>query len=130
MTESAGLQGLVSVRNVDKVFKRGSEEIHVLGGLDLQIPEGEFLALMGPSGSGKSTLIRCINRLEALLLLSAWVFLGSLPTGNINGAWGLLWARLGLFIYVFEILVAVLQAYIFTLLSAVYIQTSVEVEAH
>jgi F-type H+-transporting ATPase subunit a len=66
----------------------------------------------------------------SLLLLSAWVFLGSLPTGNINGAWGLLWAGLGLFIYVFEILVAVLQAYIFTLLSAVYIQTSVEVEAH
>ncbi|MCP3995847.1 MAG: F0F1 ATP synthase subunit A [bacterium] len=66
----------------------------------------------------------------SLLLLSAWVFLGSLPTGNINGAWGLLWAALGLFIYLFEILVAVLQAYIFTLLSAVYIQTSVEVEAH
>ena len=65
----------------------------------------------------------------SLLLLSAWVFLGSLPTGNFNGAWGLLWAALGLFIYLFEILVAVLQAYIFTLLSAVYIQTSVEVEA-
>jgi len=66
----------------------------------------------------------------SLLLLSSWVFLGSLPTGNLNGAWGLLWAALGLFIYLFEILVAVLQAYIFTLLSAVYIQTSVEVEAH
>lgn len=66
----------------------------------------------------------------SLLLLSAWVFLGSLPTGNFNGAWGLLWAGLGLFIYLFEILVAILQAYIFTLLSAVYIQTSVEVEAH
>ena len=66
----------------------------------------------------------------SLLLLSAWVFLGSLPTGNLAGAWGLLWAGLGLFIYLFEILVAVLQAYIFTLLSAVYIQTSVEVEAH
>ncbi len=66
----------------------------------------------------------------SLLLLSAWVFLGALPTGNLAGAWGLLWAALGLFIYLFEILVAVLQAYIFTLLSAVYIQTSVEVEAH
>jgi F-type H+-transporting ATPase subunit a len=64
----------------------------------------------------------------SLLLLSAWVFLGSLPTGNLAGLWGLLWAGLGLFIYVFEILVAVLQAYIFTLLSAVYIQTSVEFE--
>ncbi len=66
----------------------------------------------------------------SLLLLSSWVMLGSLPSGNLAGLWGILWAGLGLFIYLFEILVAVLQAYIFTLLSAVYIQTSVEVEAH
>jgi putative ABC transport system ATP-binding protein len=64
MVKSAGMPGLVSVRNVDKVFKRGSEEIHVLGGLDLQIPEGEFLALMGPSGSGKSTLLNLIGGLD------------------------------------------------------------------
>jgi putative ABC transport system ATP-binding protein len=55
---------LVSIKNVDKVFKRGSEEIHVLGGLDLEIPEGEFLALMGPSGSGKSTLLNLIGGLD------------------------------------------------------------------
>jgi len=55
---------LVIIRNVDKVFKRGSEEIHVLGGLDLQIPDGEFLALMGPSGSSKSTLLNLIGGLD------------------------------------------------------------------
>lgn len=55
---------LVDVKNVDKVFKRGSEEIHVLGGLDLEVPEGEFLALMGPSGSGKSTLLNLIGGLD------------------------------------------------------------------
>ncbi|MGD8680912.1 MAG: ABC transporter ATP-binding protein, partial [Lysobacterales bacterium] len=55
---------LVSLHNVDKVFRRGSEEIHVLGGLDLQVPEGEFLALMGPSGSGKSTLLNLIGGLD------------------------------------------------------------------
>jgi putative ABC transport system ATP-binding protein len=55
---------LVDVRGVDKVFRRGSEEVHVLGGLDLQIPEGEFLALMGPSGSGKSTLLNLIGGLD------------------------------------------------------------------
>lgn len=55
---------LVEVDNVDKIFKRGSEEIHVLGGLDLSIPEGEFLALMGPSGSGKSTLLNLIGGLD------------------------------------------------------------------
>jgi len=57
-------QNLVSISNVDKVFKRGSEEIHVLGGLDLAIPDGEFLALMGPSGSGKSTLLNLIGGLD------------------------------------------------------------------
>ena len=62
MSENNGL--LVDVRNVDKVFKRGSELIHVLGGLDLEIPEGEFLALMGPSGSGKSTLLNLIGGLD------------------------------------------------------------------
>ena len=55
---------LVDVRDVDKVFKRGSEEVHVLGGLDLKIPDGEFLALMGPSGSGKSTLLNLIGGLD------------------------------------------------------------------
>ena len=57
-------QILVSISNVDKIFKRGSEEIHVLGGLDLEIPEAEFLALMGPSGSGKSTLLNLIGGLD------------------------------------------------------------------
>ncbi|NNE04930.1 MAG: ABC transporter ATP-binding protein [Xanthomonadales bacterium] len=55
---------LVRVKAVDKVFKRGSEEVHVLGGLDLEIPRGEFLALMGPSGSGKSTLLNLIGGLD------------------------------------------------------------------
>ncbi len=55
---------LVQVRQIDKVFKRGSEEVHVLQGLDLEIPEGEFLALMGPSGSGKSTLLNLIGGLD------------------------------------------------------------------
>jgi putative ABC transport system ATP-binding protein len=55
---------LVAAQGVDKVFKRGSEEIHVLGGLDLEIPRGEFLALMGPSGSGKSTLLNLIGGLD------------------------------------------------------------------
>ena len=55
---------LVVVDDVDKVFRRGSEEVHVLGGADLEVPEGEFLALMGPSGSGKSTLLNLIGGLD------------------------------------------------------------------
>ena len=64
MSNEGVSQNLVQVTNVDKIFKRGSEEIHVLGGLDLAIPEGEFLALMGPSGSGKSTLLNLVGGLD------------------------------------------------------------------
>jgi putative ABC transport system ATP-binding protein len=55
---------LVSVDGVEKVFHRGSEDIHVLKDLHLKVPAGEFLALMGPSGSGKSTLLNLIGGLD------------------------------------------------------------------
>src|SRR5439155_14778280 len=55
---------LVDVAAVEKVFHRGSEEIHVLKDLHLKVPTGEFLALMGPSGSGKSTLLNLIGGLD------------------------------------------------------------------
>lgn len=61
----------------------------------------------------------------SLLLLSSWVMVTSWSAKTLVGVG---WSALALGIYLFEILVAVLQAYIFTLLSAVYIQTSVEVE--
>jgi putative ABC transport system ATP-binding protein len=62
MSTSDGV--LVRVKDVEKVFRRGSEEIHVLSGLNLEVPKGEFLALMGPSGSGKSTLLNLIGGLD------------------------------------------------------------------
>ncbi len=55
---------LVQVKGVEKVFHRGSEDIHVLVDLHLQVQSGEFLALMGPSGSGKSTLLNLIGGLD------------------------------------------------------------------
>lgn len=55
---------LVEVNGVEKVFHRGSEDIHVLKDLRLQVPAGEFLALMGPSGSGKSTLLNLVGGLD------------------------------------------------------------------
>ncbi|MFN2238532.1 MAG: ABC transporter ATP-binding protein [Thermoanaerobaculia bacterium] len=57
-------EALVQLREVEKTFRRGSEEVHVLSKLDLDIPRGEFLALMGPSGSGKSTLLNLIAGLD------------------------------------------------------------------
>src|SRR6266705_3549538 len=55
---------LLHVDGVEKVFHRGSEDIHVLSNLTLHVPSGEFLALMGPSGSGKSTLLNLIGGLD------------------------------------------------------------------
>ena len=57
-------EALVHVDHVDKIFKRGTEEIHVLTGLNLTVARGEFLALMGPSGSGKSTLLNLLGGLD------------------------------------------------------------------
>jgi putative ABC transport system ATP-binding protein len=55
---------LVRVRDVHKYFTRGGERIDVLSGVNLNIPAGDFLALMGPSGSGKTTLLNLIGGLD------------------------------------------------------------------
>jgi len=60
----SGNGSLVQVAGVEKVFHRGSEDIHVLSDLHLLVPTGEFLALMGPSGSGKTTLLNLIGGLD------------------------------------------------------------------
>ena len=57
-------QPLVRIDRVEKIFHRGSEDIHVLSQLSLDVAAGEFLALMGPSGSGKSTLLNLIGGLD------------------------------------------------------------------
>jgi polar amino acid transport system ATP-binding protein len=52
------------VRDVAKTYRRGSEELHVLQGVNLAVDKGDFVAFMGPSGSGKTTLLRCMALLE------------------------------------------------------------------
>jgi putative ABC transport system ATP-binding protein len=54
----------VDVQNVRKVYKRDTQDIVVLDGINLQVPEGEFVALMGPSGSGKTTLLNLVAGID------------------------------------------------------------------
>jgi putative ABC transport system ATP-binding protein len=58
------METLVRIRDVHKVYFRGSERIDVLNGIELDVPKGDFLALMGPSGSGKTTLLNLIGGLD------------------------------------------------------------------
>jgi putative ABC transport system ATP-binding protein len=56
--------GLIVVRNLSKTYTRGSEEIQVLQGLNLEVERGDFVAFMGPSGSGKTTLLNLLGGLD------------------------------------------------------------------
>jgi putative ABC transport system ATP-binding protein len=58
------MAAVVSLRHVIKRYRRGRQVIEVLHNLDLEVAQGEFLALMGPSGSGKTTLLNLIGGLD------------------------------------------------------------------
>jgi putative ABC transport system ATP-binding protein len=57
-------ESLICLRGLDKSYRRGGEEIHVLQGLNLDVEKGEFVAFMGPSGSGKTTLLNLVGGLD------------------------------------------------------------------
>ena len=57
-------ESMVEIRNVTKVYERGKQKVEVLHGLTLDIPKGDYVALMGPSGSGKTTLLNLIGGLD------------------------------------------------------------------
>jgi putative ABC transport system ATP-binding protein len=76
--------GLVKVTDVHKHFTRGSERIDVLKGVNLDIPKGDFLALMGPSGSGKTTLLNLIGGLDAPT--GGSVEVDGVPVSNLTGS--------------------------------------------
>jgi putative ABC transport system ATP-binding protein len=58
------MNAIVTLNNVTKRYLRGKEQVEVLHGLDLEIEEGDFVAIMGPSGSGKTTLLNLIGGLD------------------------------------------------------------------
>jgi putative ABC transport system ATP-binding protein len=87
-TEGRG-GALVRLRGVHKRYRREQNEIHVLAGIDLEVKEGDFLALMGPSGSGKSTLLNLIGGIDKPTEGEVWVAgqsLGALSSGAL-AAW-------------------------------------------
>ena len=59
------MANIVTIKGVTKGYARGKQRVDVLRGIDLEVAQGEFLALMGPSGSGKTTLLNLIAGLDS-----------------------------------------------------------------
>jgi putative ABC transport system ATP-binding protein len=85
-TQSTATTTAVSVQNVRKVYQRDQIQIKVLDGINLEVPQGEFVALMGPSGSGKTTLLNLIagiDRVTSGRVVVANTDLGPLSEGEL-----------------------------------------------
>jgi putative ABC transport system ATP-binding protein len=101
--------GFVEVRNVRKVYRRDTQEVPVLDGLSLDVPEGEFAALMGPSGSGKTTLLNLIGGIDRPT--SGGIVVAGTDIAKLNGAALAAWrARTIGFIFQLYNLIPVLTA--------------------
>jgi len=97
------------VRDVHKYYQRGAERLDILDGLSLDVPRGDFLALMGPSGSGKTTLLNLIGGLDRPS--SGEVEVGGDGIGSLSGGRLARWrARHVGFIFQFYNLLPVLTA--------------------
>src|SRR5947207_5401579 len=101
---------IVQVLGVHKFFTRGSEQIDVLQDLNLEVADGEFLALMGPSGSGKTTLLNLIAGLDKPSQGEIWVG-GQLISDMTEGQLARWRTRHVGFIFQFYHLLPVLTAY-------------------
>jgi putative ABC transport system ATP-binding protein len=64
---------IISCRNLSKIYRMGDQEVRALDGVDLDIAEGEFVAIMGPSGSGKSSLMNLIGALDRPTSGEMWI---------------------------------------------------------
>jgi len=101
---------ILHIRGVHKYFTRGSEQVDVLENLNLDVPPGEFLALMGPSGSGKTTLLNLIAGLDRPSEGEVWVA-GNLISSMSEGQLARWRTRHIGFVFQFYHLLPVLSAY-------------------
>ena len=100
---------IVSLQEVAKSYRKGRETIDVLDGIDLDIEEGDFLALMGPSGSGKTTLLNLIGGLDSPTLGS--VVVGGQSLGDLSAKALAKWRARNIgFVFQFYNLLPVLNA--------------------
>src|SRR5438034_5507908 len=101
---------IMHIRNVNKSFTRGGEEIIVLRNLNLDVAEGEFLGIMGPSGSGKTTLLNLIAGLDKPNSGELWI--GGQCVSRMGEAQLASWRTRNIgFIFQFYHLLPVLTAY-------------------
>jgi len=102
-------EAMVRVSNVYKSYVRGNQKVEVLHGLTLEIPKGDFVALMGPSGSGKTTLLNLIGGLDRPT--SGEVLVGGQRIDQLSGGQLAKWrARNVGFVFQFYNLMPVLTA--------------------
>ena len=100
---------IVSLKEVAKRYRKGRERIDVLTGIDLDIEDGDFLALMGPSGSGKTTLLNLIGGLDSPT--SGAVVVGGQSLGDLSAGALAKWRSRNIgFVFQFYNLLPVLNA--------------------
>ncbi|MFZ7125076.1 MAG: ABC transporter ATP-binding protein [Desulfobacterales bacterium] len=93
------IRHIVRVSNVTKTFQLGKIAVHALKGVDLEIPTGHYVSIMGPSGSGKSTLFNMIGGLDKPS--SGKVFIDEVDIGQLD-AYELAWLRCRKIGYIFQ----------------------------
>ena len=76
------MKKLIDLRNINKTYRNGDQELKVLKNINLTVEEGEFVAIMGPSGSGKSTLMNIIGMLDRTT--TGEYFLGNEDVANLG----------------------------------------------
>jgi putative ABC transport system ATP-binding protein len=103
-------QNIVSIRNINKSYRRGTQTVPVLEDITFEICDGEFLALMGPSGSGKSTLLNILAGIDKAD--SGTVTIGGVDISSLSETDLAQWRAVNVgFIFQFYNLMPVLTAY-------------------